>query len=44
MFELMEETLNMAGYNSQDVFNFLDQMNYKVEVILDNVNYIFTTK
>lgn len=44
MFELMEETLNMAGYNSQDVFNFLDQMNYKVEVILDKVNYIFTTK
>jgi FkbM family methyltransferase len=44
MFELMEETLNMAGYNSQDVFNFLEQMNYKVEVILDKVNYIFTTK
>jgi FkbM family methyltransferase len=44
MFELMEETLNMAGYNTNDVLNLMENLNYKIDRILDNINYIFTTK
>jgi FkbM family methyltransferase len=44
MFELMEETLNMAGYNTQNVMELMDSVDYKVDRVLDNVNYIFTHK
>lgn len=44
MFELMEETLNMAGYNTQNVMELMDEVGYKVDRVLDNVNYIFTSK
>jgi FkbM family methyltransferase len=44
MFELMEQTLNMAGYNTQNVMELMDSVDYKVDRVLDNVNYIFTSK
>lgn len=44
MFELMEETLNMAGYNSNDVLKFVEDLDYRIDRVLDDVNYIFISK
>lgn len=41
MFELMDETLEIVGYNRQDVYDFFESVGYTQHLILDNVNYIF---
>lgn len=41
MFELMEETLSMAGYCTKDVYNFFSEVGYVDYCTLDGVNHIF---
>jgi FkbM family methyltransferase len=44
MVEVMDETLQLTGNKTQDVFDFFDSLNYKNVTILDKTNYIFESK
>ena len=44
MVEVMDETLQLTGNKTQDVFDFFESLNYKNVNILDKTNYIFESK